>query len=249
MNPNRLLLLAALGWAATLGLDRASAVTDPDRNKSKKVTDVRGEPDPGTLQGYRTQGGKSFYFQVTGTTTGSIWGTDVYTDDSSLATAAVHVGILRNGQKGWVKVTILPGKASYTASTRNGVTSNPYANWTASYRVEAVGPRVRVRIALVGKALDDPGTLSGYRDKVGKSFLFRIAGTTTGTVWGSGVYTDDSLLATAAVHAGAIRNGQKGLVKVTILAGQQAYQASTQNGVTTNNWGSWSGSFRVEAVK
>src|SRR5262249_30563196 len=79
-----------------------------------------------------------FYFVVTGSAEGSVWGTDVYTDDSSLAVAAVHAGILRPGQKGLVKVAILPGREKYEGSTRNGVTTQGYSAWHGSYRIEAV---------------------------------------------------------------------------------------------------------------
>ena len=41
---------------------------------------------------------ESFFFQVTGETHGPLWGTDVYTTDSSPAKAAVHAGVLRDGE-------------------------------------------------------------------------------------------------------------------------------------------------------
>ena len=93
-------------------------------------------PDPGNLAGFRGQVNQSFYFQVTGRLTGSVWGNGTYTDDSDLGTAAVHAGILRDGQQGIVRVTVLPGYNSYDSSTRNGVTSNTYATWQGSYRVD-----------------------------------------------------------------------------------------------------------------
>ena len=94
--------------------------------------------DPGTLQNFRGQNGKTFVFELTGNTNGAIWGTSVYTDDSALATVAVHAGILKNGEKGLVKVTILPGEMAYTDSTSHGVTSGSYMEWGGSYKVEAV---------------------------------------------------------------------------------------------------------------
>jgi LCCL domain len=235
----------ALALLLATGLDPAGAAPDPNRNAKFKV--VEAEPDPGTLNAYHGKTGQTFYFEVTGSTTGTIWGTGVYTEDSALAVAAVHAGVLRDGKKGFVKVTILKGLVTYPGSTKNGVTSQAWGNWTASYRVEAVGARVRP-VLRVGKALADPGQLSGYRAKVGQSFLFKVTGTTTGAVWGTGVYTDDSTLAAAAVHAGVLRDGQTGVVKVTILQGQAAYNGSTQNGVTSGQWANFDGSFRVEVV-
>ena len=85
---------------------------------------VKAQPDPGTLVGLRGQNGQSFYFEVTGNKGGgSVYGTDLYTDDSSLAAAAVHAGVLADGQKGVVKVTVLPGADNYQASDRNGVST------------------------------------------------------------------------------------------------------------------------------
>jgi hypothetical protein len=249
MKTNCLLPMAALAILLAAGTDRVGAATDPLRNAKDKRPEIDVQPNPGTLNGYRTQIGKSFYFKVTGSLVGgTVWGSGVYTDDSALTVSAVHAGVLRNGQEGIVKVTILPGQAQYQGSTQNGVTTQPYGTWTASYRVEAVDlKKVRVKVAR-GKALADPGNLSGYQGKVGQSFLFEVTGNTTGAVWGTGVYTDDSTLATAAVHAGILANGQKGIVKVTILAGQANYPSSTQNGVTSGNWANWGGSFRVEAA-
>jgi hypothetical protein len=66
------------------------------------------------------------------------WGTDVYTSDSHLATTAVHAGVLRVAQKGIVTLTILPGQASYEATTRNGVTSYAWGGWGISFKVERV---------------------------------------------------------------------------------------------------------------
>ena len=42
----------------------------------------------------------------------------------------------RIGERGAVKVTVLPGEASYNGTTRNGVTSNPYNQWNGSYKIE-----------------------------------------------------------------------------------------------------------------
>lgn len=90
-------------------LDEALAVRDMIRQTRSGRPAIKALPDPGTLVGHRGNVGKSFYFEVTGSNTGSVWGADIYTDDSSLATAAVHAGVLGVGQKGVIKVTILAG--------------------------------------------------------------------------------------------------------------------------------------------
>lgn len=91
----------------------------------------------------------------------------------------------------------------------------------------------------------DPGTLTNFQNEIGKTFHFRVTGDVNGTVWGTGVYTSDSPLAAVAVHAGLLKVGQTGVVKVTIVPGQAAYMGSTQNGVTTSDYGPWPGAYRV----
>ena len=69
--------------------------------------------------------------------------------------------------------------------------------------------------------------------------------TTNGAVWGSGVYTDDSVICRAAVHAGVIRGGG-GTVTVRMLPGRESYASTTSNGITTSSYGVWHGSYRFE---
>jgi hypothetical protein len=98
------------------------------------------------LTTYRGQNGKRYLFEVTGRVDLSIAGTDIYTDDSALATAAVHAGVLGAGQTGVVRVTILEGQASYAGTTRNGVTSGASTNFPGSYRIERVSVRGNRRL-------------------------------------------------------------------------------------------------------
>ncbi len=99
---------------------------------------IEGLPDPGNLTAFRDRTDEVLYFEVTGSTTGGVWGTDIYTDDSNLATAAVHAGVLENDETGVVKVTILPGEEEYQGTESNGVTSWDYGSWSGSYSVEAI---------------------------------------------------------------------------------------------------------------
>jgi hypothetical protein len=202
--------------------------------------------DPGNLLAYREQTGETMYFWVTGSTEGYVWGTDIYSDDSELGVAAVHAGVLAPGETGAVKVTVLPGQDNYTGSTRHGVTSFEYPNWYGSYRVEAPGQDV-VIITPDIIPIADPGNLVSYRDHTGEVLYFQVTGSTQGSVWGTDVYTDDSSLATAAVHAGVLEPEETGIVMVSILPGDSGYTGTTRNGVTSRNYGSWSGSFAVEA--
>lgn len=66
-------------------------------------------------------------------TVGPVWGTDVYTDDSSVCAAAVHAGKITFADGGNVIIEIRAGQHTYTGSTRNGVTSQDYSDWPGSF--------------------------------------------------------------------------------------------------------------------
>ncbi|MFO0807211.1 MAG: LCCL domain-containing protein [Gemmataceae bacterium] len=120
--------------------DQPLRLTEIRSLRAPGVVDVEQEPvnalpDPGSLGNYQNQIGKSLYFRVTGSTNGVLWGTETYTTDSTLATAAVHMGLLQNGQTGVVKVTIVASPPTFVGSARNGVTSHSYMQYPAAFRV------------------------------------------------------------------------------------------------------------------
>jgi hypothetical protein len=90
---------------------------------------------PSSMTNHHADIGKTFIFRVTANTNGSLWGTDVYTTDSTIATAVVHAGLLQPGQTGVIKVTMMASPNVFVGSTRNGVTSSPYQQYPAAYRV------------------------------------------------------------------------------------------------------------------
>ena len=100
-----------------------------------RVAHLKARPNPGTLHQFSSQMGKTFYFEVTGNPNGAVWGTDVYTSDSSLATAAVHAGILKAGQRGLVRVTIVKSPERHQGTLKNGITSADWGQFAASYKV------------------------------------------------------------------------------------------------------------------
>lgn len=88
---------------------------------------------PPSLTGVQANTGQTLVFRVTGSTDGPVWGSDVYTDDSSIGAAAVHAGLLRPGETGTVMVTVQDGYPSYSASSRNGIDSSTYGEWGRSF--------------------------------------------------------------------------------------------------------------------
>jgi hypothetical protein len=85
---------------------------------------------------HRGENGKSFDYACSPDgTLGPIWGTDTYTDDSSVCTAGVHQGVITRELGGAVRIIIRPALASYVGTTRNGVTTESYGLWDGSYEV------------------------------------------------------------------------------------------------------------------
>ena len=87
---------------------------------------------------YRGANGARFVYECSPNGTPAVvWGTDTYTDDSSVCTAAVHRGVITFEDGGAVTIVIRPGLDAYVGSTRNGVTTEPYGAWEGSFRVVA----------------------------------------------------------------------------------------------------------------
>ena len=96
---------------------------------------VNAPPAPASLQPLQNQVGKVFHFTVTGAVNGAVWGTDIYTLDSHLGTAAVHAGVLKSGQTGVVKIKILLSPPNFVGSMRNGVSTADFGAFPGAYQI------------------------------------------------------------------------------------------------------------------
>jgi hypothetical protein len=97
-------------------------------------------------------------------------------------------------------------------------------------------------------ATDAPPHMLELCDPVGATYYFRVTGVAEGPVWGTDIYTGDSALAVAAVHAGAVKAGETGIIKVTVVAPLPQYQGSVRNGVTSHEFGRFGTAYRVARV-
>lgn len=125
-----------IDYAATTQSSSSKSSTLAPAPKKESEPEVKITPTPRTMGEYRGKIGNVYSFRITGKTNGRVWGGDnlTYTDDSDLATAAVHAGILKSGQTGVVTVMILDGRSSYQSISRNGVISVSYGTWPGSYK-------------------------------------------------------------------------------------------------------------------
>ena len=63
-----------------------------------------------------------FSINITGSlVAGAVWGTNIYTDNSNIVSAAVHAGVIQNGENKTVSIETMPGQSSYQGTTRNGI--------------------------------------------------------------------------------------------------------------------------------
>ena len=202
-----------------------------------------------SLSSFRDLVGQSVTLPVVGAAASNVWGwgSQVYTDDSLLAAAVVHSGVLSVGEFGFVKITFLPGQSHYDGSVQNGLTSQSYDAWEGSFRVERAQEPFTVQLP----GDEDASRLvpmATMRALTGASFLVQVVGSVNGAVWGTGAYTDDSSIAAAAVHAGLLKPGELGFLRVHLEAGRDRYVPSESHDIASLPFGPWEGSFRLERV-
>jgi hypothetical protein len=207
-----------------------------------------------------------------------VWGSDLYTSDSSLCGAAAHAGVIATTGGAFV-VERRAGASSYDGSTRFGVTTTTWSAFDESFVVLGDGcipAATRCGGACVdltgdarhcgacghacgagrtclaggcveGEVASKETSASGRLCTAGAEHSFHCPPTATAgaTVWGTDVYTVDSSVCVAAVHAGKIP-ASGGRVTITMRPGLKSYAASTRHGVTSEAWGAWPCSFEVD---
>lgn len=107
---------------------------------------------------------------------------------------------------------------------------------------------VATEAATAGAAEDASwgATAADHRDAIGEQFSYNCpAGGEAHTVWGSDVYTDDSSVCTAGVHAGVITIEDGGRVTIEMRPGQDSYDATERNGIETRSYPEWGGSYVI----
>jgi hypothetical protein len=173
-------------------------------------------------------------------TLGPIWGTSVYTDTSSVCTAAVHVALIRREQGGNVRIAMADGLDEYTGHSLNGVTSQSAGHHSRSFTIQD----------LVPTDLGAPwnATAERFRGRIDEVFEFPCPpGVMLLPIWGIDVYTDDSAVCSAAVHAGIITRQDGGTVQIVVRPGLDSYGGTTRNGHRSDAWEAWDGSYRFSA--
>jgi hypothetical protein len=97
-------------------------------------------------------------------------------------------------------------------------------------------------------AAEAPPNMLELAHDVGANYYFRVRGDTEGQVWGTDVYTGDSLLSVAAVHAGLVKPGDTAVVKVTVVAPLAKYPGSIRNNVKSHDFGRYGSAYKLAAI-
>ncbi len=200
------------------------------------------EPDMTTANCTQASGGRcALICPASDGQKGYVEGTDVYSSHSSICATAIHAGVLRRGQAGAVVIVIGESPRSFRGSERNGVTSLDHGPRASSFTF----------------ANDDaPGSISWQTawSHVPADFTQPVAvtcppgGDTAGKVWGTDVYTVDSMICVAAVHAGVI-TAKGGAVTVQRAQGLEQYAGTERFGIASRAASTNPDAFAVTAAR
>jgi hypothetical protein len=182
-----------------------------------------------------------------GGTAHSVWGSDIYTSDSSICTAAVHSGLITFQQGGTVTIELRPGRTIYGCSERNGVTTSDYGSYQHSFVFKTPNTEAVVREAdnQTPVLWNTPASMVGF--EAGKTYKFKCPSSgKESAVWGTDTYTLDSSICNAAVHAGKFTSESGGPVTIELRPGESSYKGTTRNGIKSNDYGTYGQSFVVK---
>lgn len=112
----------------------------PETSKSKQNDSESEEITPigwdTTATGFKGGDGQTYKFQCPPNGKEyAIWGSDIYTTDSSICTASVHAGLFSLASGGVVTIEYRPGRQIYGSTVRNGIKSNTYGEFPHSFVV------------------------------------------------------------------------------------------------------------------
>ena len=213
-------------------------------------------PNAFALGQLRPYQGLALRITVTGVKDGPVWGSNAYTDDSSLNSAALHSKLVNAGETTEIVAIIRPGMKSYGGSYSNGIATNNFGPYPGSFQLVPVtqhpdAPYLCDRRALRGNNDDylSLNMLAGQaRLKPGVSFIVPLHGKSGAPIVGTDRYASDCNLDASAVHAGVLKEGESGYVKIILEEGLESYSGSNRNGVESHPYGKTEMSLRFEKL-
>jgi uncharacterized iron-regulated membrane protein len=111
----------------------AESTPTPNDEDTEDITPIAWDT---TGAGFKGETGQTYTFRCPEEgTEHSIWGSDIYTYDSSICTAAIHAGKITLAKGGVVTIEFRPGRSTYGSTVRNGIKSNTYGEYPRSFVV------------------------------------------------------------------------------------------------------------------
>jgi len=194
--------------------------------------------------------------------TGSVYGTGIYTADTSVCRAGIHAGAIPV-EGGTLTLVLQPGRPAYRGSEQNGIKSRDYGKYTRSFAIVTAGSApaggAAAAAAVPAATTAAPGAAGSGVIEAGCSYDARQLDGNDGTIfrvacpagcdipsstYGTGVYTADSPICKSAIHSGAIPVSG-GVATIKLEAGRPAYRGSEQNGIKSRDYGKYSRSYAV----
>lgn len=186
-----------------------------------------------------------------------VWGTDVYSADSSVCAAAVHAGLVDPATGGRVLVQASGAEEQFTSSERNGIRSQAWGPWPTSFSL-APAPSADATLSVASSRtvpVQRPRRITcttqaqDIRGGEGEEFLLHCPqNCSTGSVFGTDDYFEGSAVCRAAIHAGAISESSGGTFILKVGGEKRRFTASDSNGVSSRSWGPWTRSFSIMRV-
>jgi hypothetical protein len=179
---------------------------------------------------------------------GRLYGTGAYTSDSSICKAAVHAGVIP-ASGGEVVIAPAGEQTVFPGTTQNDMTSS---DWSGKYKAfrfagsAAATPKIAKAVPEQLKLQVCPNTYQAFPMNAAPLTCqcSGEAATADGRLYGTGIYTSDSSICKAAVHAGGIP-ASGGEVVVTPAGETSIFPGTTQNGVTSADWSGKYKGFRI----
>ena len=167
---------------------------------------------------------------------GVVDGTDTYSSESSICSAAIHAGLITIRGGGKVAIKIRPNIGTYVGTTRHDISSRGAAfNLDSSFIfLQPNGsPVADANLKEIGwDTRPDNLDLAGRLDQDFK-FLCPSDGRVIGVVDGTDTYSSASSVCSAAVHAGLITIRGGGKVAIRIRPNIVTYVGTTRHDISS----------------
>ena len=246
-------LIVVLIWALIVGLLTLPSGADDQMSRgTEAITSISWTQ---TAQTYRGQTDDVVFYCPKNGQLGEVSGSDVYADNSSICSAAVHGGLITVADGGAIAIRLLAGESKYMATTQNNVTSHPLGPWFGSFTFTTLHDPIAGMVTVDGQSVPIQvatwqTTAVQFLGREGEAIaLYCPPNGEIGVLWGADVYRDASSICSAAVHDSRLTVVDGGAIAIVMSTGRSSYLGSIQNGVTSQAFGQAASSFEFTSFQ